>query len=284
MGEGERKLADFAAGCLPELDLSSAERRDFDSARVVLSDRRLLLMLGKFDRVDIPLTGIRDVGLTTRRGRRGVERHVASIVHGDEGDTGTTVVRAKERTMDKFLALLFKALLNDEAAYVKHPVKVGGQVVDSDWDSSRVAVARNRVVLPGATAVALDTVEESEVTERNVKGRSLPVLAVDHSPEEDAVTTWIHSPDDRVLNLLDNYIEVEYRKLLEEIMSTYIGDDDVRAVVALYSGVTPEQLPETLGTTEDESRDLLERLRRKGLLTGEDDLTSKGNIVASRNF
>lgn len=283
MGKGEQKLADFAAGCLPELDISTGKRSSFDSARVVLSDRRLLLMLGKFDRVTVPLDAVRDVGRTTRRGPGGKERHVASIVHGDEGDTSTTVLRAKERTMDKFLPLLFKALLNDETVYVKHPVKVGGQVVDSDWEASSVAVARNRVALPGATVISLDTVEESGVEERTVKGTTMPVLSVDHSPDEDAVTTWVHSPDDRVLTLLDNYIEIEYQKLLEEINATHLGDDEVQAVIALYSGVTPDQLPDMLGTGEKDVHDLLTRLRRKGMLAG-DDLTSKGNIVASCNF
>lgn len=284
MAKGERKLADFTARCTTELDPSSSDN-GFRNRRILLSTRRILLISEQFNRTTIPLTSIKRVGRGSGSSLpRGIT--TSSILYSHDGTSSTAVIRAPEKTNSRFLTVLLRALLDDTPVRVRHPAKVGGKVVDSEWEKATVRI-RGGLTLRGVTRIELDTVEKARVDKRTVKEKSHPVLEVDHATEHSVVTTQIHSRDPRILHILNDFIQVEYQKVLKEVNSIHLGEDETNVVVAIYSGITENQLPDMLGKTEEEIGTLLQKLQEKGVLHGSGGnlaLTSPGRILASRNF
>lgn len=290
MSGEERTLADFVGEFSTSVDRLNRNELEFKKGRIILSTKRLILA-GNEDRHVIPLKHVFDLGGSNIPNE--IQRYLSNAVSigyredGDPSKTRVSIVKSDDDKLDKFRILLYKALINGIKVNVKHPAKISGRVTDSKWGVSRLKIRKKGIVLKGATSIDLNSVQDVELSEREVNGEKRRVLSITHTTARGVVTTQVNIPDSRSLNLLGRFIRSEYREIVRQVEELSLSDAEMEIVVGLYSGATQEQLPMVLDKDTNEVQMLLNRLVEKQILREAKsglELTSRGKVIANRNL
>ncbi|XGI83128.1 CheF family chemotaxis protein [Halorutilales archaeon Cl-col2-1] len=288
MDSGEKKLADFMGEYVAGSDLGNADL-DFDKARILLSNRRLVVA-GKDDRTTVPLKSVLDVGKSNLP--PSVQDYMSNAISvgyrsKEDGRQRSVIIRGDEERLEKLRDLLYKAILNSAEVYIQHPAKVSGRVMGADWKKSKIIVKRDSIKAKGVTEIDLTTVQDAEISEREIKNSKKTVIGIRHTTDRGIVTTRIYVPDRRHLNILGRYLRKEYQEIVKEVEDISLSESEKRIIVALFSGATEDQLPMVLEEEASEVRRLVNGLIDKEILMESDDgleLTSKGKVFSNRNI
>jgi helix-turn-helix protein len=256
MSEGERKLAD-TRGKFTQVVRDGRELNDAEWAggRILLSDKRLILA-GSSGKRTITLQSI-----VSLDGRTDVNQLVAKVsgyvsLRLDDGDV--LLVSAKDP--ESFERLLYRALLDRRVVLVRHPAVEGGVVTDAEWTKGRLQIGEGAVNLAVADGsfveIDLDDIGSVAVGERSVRDEKRRVLEVEHSEDGTSVQTYV-SGSARRSSILETLLrEGESRSEI----GVELTERQNEVLMALYSGVSPFEIPDFLGMDVDDVEEVFDRL------------------------
>jgi hypothetical protein len=282
MSEGERKIAD-TRGRFAQVVRNGRKLQDagWTGGRIILSNKRLILV-GNDGKRTIPLSDVQRLD-----GRYDVNQLVASVsgyvsLYLSEED----VLLVAPDDVDTFEMALYRALLDRKVVLARHPAVEGGVVQDTEWVKARIKVEEAAVGVAMADGsfveIALDDIGSLERNERTVRDGKRPVIEAEHTEEGTSVQTYLSGPERHVA-----FLETLLGKGVEE---SEIGVDlsakENEVLMALYSGVSPFEIPDFVGMDVDEVEETFERLVELGVLEEvrkrrEVTLNARGRNIAS---
>jgi helix-turn-helix protein len=280
----ESAIADFVTSFIPD----TATHVEPVRGRVVMSKRRIVLATDD-DKTTIPLGGVFDVQHETAPGdlARFFEDTVTIAYEGNDGKH-VAVVEGGGDTVDRFVTLVFKALLHGSSVYAKHPARRGGRVTDQSFTSGKLGLVPDKLAIKGDTnaSIELSTVTHFERVDRELNGANRQLLSVRHMGDTGPITTELALDSGRKMNLLGRYIRLKYTHLKQELGDVALTDEETEALVAIYSSGPDTSLAAVLGVDASRITMLLNDLIDKGLVEDEDGitLTSLGRAAVSENI
>ena len=256
MSEGERKIVDtrgkFTMVVKDGRELNDAE---WTGGRILLSNKRLILARSDGKRT-IPLKQIRSL-----EGRNDVNQLVAKVSGyvSLQLSTGDVLLVSAEDP-ESFERMLYRALLDRTVILARHPAVEGGVVTDVEWEKARLKIGEGSVDIAIADGsfveIDLDDIGSMEANERSVKGEDRRVLEVEHSQEGTSVQTYI-SGTTRRCSILETLLRKGESR--SEI-GVDLTERQNEVLMALYSGVSPFEIPDFLGMDVDEVEEVFDRL------------------------
>ena len=283
MSEGEQKLVDTQGDYLYAVKngepLPDAQWR---SCRIVITSERLVLSTSA-NKQAIPHSKI----LVPEEGEdlvpEGMEAPGATALQ-----IGNNVILVDTQELDDFESEYCRAALHDEVILVKYPAIVGGVVQeDASWSKARFRLNDDEIVLglPDNETVTfpIGDVGTVETATEQVAGEQREVIKVEHTDDDDrsvethfSGVTW----HPRALATL-------LRNTIENRQDEYELDDlDNQVLMALYSGVSPFEMADFVGTDVEEVEKIYQKLLETGAVDKvrertEVSLNAKGRNLAS---
>jgi len=280
----ESAIADFVTSFVPD----TATHAEPVRGRVVMSKRRIVLAYDE-ERVTIPLKGVFDVQHEAAPGDLAeFFDDTVTVAYEHGGDRHVAVIEGAGDTVERFVVLVFKGLLNGSKVYAKHPARRGGRVTDQPFRSGGLSVSPGTVELRGDVAAELDvsTVTHFERVERELGAGTRAMLSVRHVDDTGPITTELAVDSGRKLNLLGRFIRLRYTHLKRELGDVDLTSDEVEALVAIYSSGPDANLATVLGVDASRLTMFLNDLIEKDLVRDDDGvhLTSMGRAAVSEHI
>jgi hypothetical protein len=232
----------------------SVNDAEWTSGRVLLSNRRLVLASNDGKRT-VPLSEVRGLD-----GRHDSSQAIASV-------SGYVTLRLSDEILlvappdaDDFLDSLYRAFLDDRLVLVKHPAVAGGVVQDVTWQRARTKVGDDvlNVAVEDGTFVEVDRddIGSVGVERREVEGEERPVVSVEHTDDGTSVKTHLSGAEHRC-SVVETYLRQGEQRSQSNLD---LSDEETEVLVALYSGVSPFEIPDFLGMPVDDVEAIYERL------------------------
>ncbi|WP_137287250.1 CheF family chemotaxis protein [Halorussus salinisoli] len=274
----EKVIADFVA----RFSLDTFDSPEPVKGRIVLSQKRLVLATSD-SKTTVPLANIFDINVGhVPSNLESFFQDTITIAYREGDGRRAAVVEAGTEEVSRFKTVLFKAELNGSDAKVKHPARVGGRVTGASFRPAKLKVEPGAVRFAASESV---TVNLANVTYFQKENRDTgSVLVVRHADEGQSVTSEFAIESDRKLNLLGRYLRLEYSELAQEVEEVTTSEEEMEALVAIYSGARSGDLAGTLGVDSSHVTMLLNDLREKSLIDeGEKglSLTAQGQLLVS---
>lgn len=281
MGEGEQAIAD-QRGRFARVVADGRKVADVEwiEGRILLSTKRLVLASNEGKRT-IPLSEIRTI-----KGRQDANQALAKVSSYVSVQTDGDVTLLSPKDHEQFEQKLYKAILDQEVILAKHPAVEGGVVQDVEWEKGRVQIDDGAVNLALASgqfvAVEIDDIGEVSESEVAVRGDERSVVEVAHSDDGTAVETHVSGRAQDVSVLASLFRKGEAQNTTDVTLS----DRENEVLMALYSGVSPFQIPEFVGMDVDTVEEIFDQLIEEGILEQrrvrrEVSLKARGRHVAS---
>lgn len=279
--QDEHKVADtrgkFARVVADGRTLNDAS---WTQGRIVLSNKRLLLVSNGGKRT-IPLGSIEDLEgrLDSNQALARVAGYVSIYYEND-----VYAVAAEDH--ETFRTDLFRAMLDQRVVRAKHPAIEGGVVTDAEWEDARVKVQEDAIGLGlrsgSFVEIDLDDVGRLATGERTVEDEKREVLEAEHTVGETSVETHL-TGDSRQVAALKSLLEEGVQRSKADID---LDETEREVLMALYSGVSPFEVPNFLGMDVDRVEAIYEKLVDLEVLEEvrirrEVGLKSRGRNIAS---
>ena len=284
MSESEHKLLDTQGKFLRVIqDGRKLNDANWTPGRIILSNKRLLVATDD-GKLTIPLSEIRDLG-----GRFDVNQAVASVSEYVSLRHGGDVMLFTLPDTEGFKWALYEALLDSAIVLAKHPAVEGGVVQDTEWEKARISIETGTVGLAIASGsfvqVELADIGNVNTEERHVSGEQRPVVEVEHTEGPTSVETHVAATERRS-DLLESLLADGVRR--NEIEIDLDGAEQ-QVLMALYSGVSPFEIPDFVGIDIEEVEEIYERLIELDVLDEvrkrrEVTLTTRGRNLASESI
>lgn len=269
----ERVIADFVA----RFNLDTEESPEPLRGRIILSQKRLVLAASG-SKTTIPLGSIFDISV----------EHVPTELEEFFQDTVTVaferddgryaaVIEAKNDNVGKFKVFLFKAILSGTPVTVKHPARIGGRVTGERFETGTLRIQPGAVEflgIPEPFTVHLSGVSYFQKQDRDVGGTTRTVVAIRHTDDGRTVTSEFAVATDRKLNLLGRYLRLEYAEISQRAERIDVSEQEMEALVAIYSGANSGNLAGALGIDAGSAAMVLTEIEKKELVDPTDDVLS----------
>jgi len=255
MSNGEQKLAD-TQGKFVQVVSDGRKRNDIDwqTGRLILSNKRLVLVSSEGKRT-IPLSKI-----TSITGRDNVNKAIAKVSGYLSLQVGSNVTLIAPKNIDEFEATLYSALLDQTVVLVKHPAVEGGVVQDSSWEKGRMKVdddAVNLALTSGSfVELEVDDVGSAELVTKTVMDSQRRVAEVEHTIEGTSVETHVSGGKSDV-SVLASYVR---RGEQANDVDVELTKEENEVLMALYTGVSPFQIPDFVGMEIEQVEEIYDRL------------------------
>ncbi|ELY98895.1 CheF family chemotaxis protein [Natrialba asiatica] len=255
MSKGEQKLADVT-GKFTQVVREGRKLSDtnWSNGRLVLSNKRLVIVSNS-GKETIPLSKIQSI-----RGRYDVNQTVAKVSDYISINYGPNVYLISMDAVNEFELQIQKAILDGEIVLVKHPAVKGGVVQDSSWRKARVKInegVANFAIESGEfVQIEVDDVGTVESDERTVRSRERPVIEAEHTEDGSSVQTYL-SGSSQNCAMLKSVLDRGAEKNASQID---LSGKEEEVLMAIYSGVSPFEVPEFLDIDTDEVEEIYERL------------------------
>ncbi|GAA0551226.1 CheF family chemotaxis protein [Halorubrum ejinorense] len=279
----ESVVADFVG----RVHAASFETEEPVTGRVLLSQRRLVLATDD-GKETIPLSDVFDVVVGSVPGDlRSFFNESVTIAYDRDGSRRAALVEGEPEDMDRFVRLLFKALLRNVTVTVRHPAKVGGRVTDATDHRASVTVSPGAIRFsncPDPFTVELSSVIDYERTDRTLGGKKRPALVFRHVADGQTVTSITTVPNKRALNILGRYIKIEYDDVMEDLDSFDPTEEQMEILVSIYSAGGEANVADIVTGDVTQTSMILDSLREAELVAdGESGttLTRKGQMIVS---
>ncbi|OYR96913.1 hypothetical protein DJ71_01050 [Halorubrum sp. E3] len=279
----ESVVADFV-GRVHTSDLGSDEPV---SGRVLLSQRRLVLATDGA-KTTVPLSKVFDVVVGTVPGDlQSFFSDSVTLAYEEGGNRRTALVEGEPDDMERFIRVLFKALLRGVTVTVRHPAKLGGRVTDASDHTASIRLSPGAIGFddcPDPFAVELSSVIDYERTNRTIAGKKRPALVFRHVPDTQTVTSIATVPDKRILNVLGRYIKLEYDEVMEDVKAFDPTEEQLEILVSIYSAGGEANIADVITGDVTQTEMVLETLRDENLVVDGDAgaaLTRKGQMIVT---
>lgn len=281
MSEGETKLAD-QRGKFTQVVKDGRKVPDLEwiAGRILLSNKRLILASNDGKRT-IPLQKVASI-----KSRTDAAKPLAKVSNYLSLQIGNDVTLVAPNDHETFEQQLFGAVLDQQVILIKHPAVEGGVVQSVDWQKGRLTVEENEVALASASGefveIEIDDVGTVAEKEAEVKGKERFVIEVEHTIEGTAVETHITGPR-RKVNVLAALLRKGEQQNTTDVE---LGDEETEVLMALYSGVSPFQIPDFVGMDVEQVEAIYDQLVEEGILEKvrsrrEVSLKARGRHVAT---
>jgi helix-turn-helix protein len=278
-------LADFVAYTTVE----TSDWEDPIEGRVLLSEAQLVLAKDEETKETIPLDQVFDINPgSSPKFVDGMPGRPVTIAYQHGSDRATAVVSTDETESKKFENVLFKAILNGTYTTLKHPSKIGGRVLDTEFQGGIMSLSANQVkfdIDEGPVRIPLDGIVDFSREQQTVNGDDRPVLVVSHMDNGEALETVAATDSTRKLSILGRYLRGTYQRLLQSLQQLSLSNSETEALTTIYStGDMDVDLPNVLGMNPKKVKQILQSLHRSGLIESGDNgpvLTAKGQIVVN---
>ncbi len=254
--QGEYKIADTQARfAVAVRDGRTINDVSWTPGRVLLSNRRLILASNDGKRT-IPLSELDGLG-----GRHDANQSITRVSNYVSFDLGDQVLLVAASDHEAFERDVYRALIDQRTVLAKHPAVAGGVVQDAEWEQARMKIDENglNAALESGAFVQfdLDDISGLDAAKRTVDGEKKPVIEVSHTDDEDtSIETHIAGDPERV-----RFVEAWLRKGEERSTTNVdLSSRDREVLMALYSGVSPFEIPSFLGLDVDVVEETFERL------------------------
>ncbi|WP_181684806.1 CheF family chemotaxis protein [Halorhabdus salina] len=261
MSDGEHTIAD-TRGKFVQVVEDGRKRNDVEwiTGRILLSNKRLV-MASNEGKKTIPVPKIQSI-----KTRQNVNEAIAQVSGYISIQHGRDVLLLSPADEEQFATELFRARLDQNVIMAKHPAVKGGVVQDTDWEKARIKVGEDAVELAISSGqfleIELDDVGTVAETERTVMGNERSVLEAEHAIDGTSVKTYLSggASDCSVLASLlrsgDQHVESDID----------LGDDEREVLMALYSGVSPFEIPDFVGMDVEEIEAIFDALSERGVV------------------
>ncbi|MBB6645983.1 CheF family chemotaxis protein [Halobellus ruber] len=258
MRPDETKVADTRGRFLQALrDGREVNDAAWTNGRILLSNRRIVLA-GTAGKRTFPLSAIERVG-----GRFDVNQRVATVSDylALQFDGGENVVLVAPAEYEAFEMDLYDALLSSTKFLIRHPAVEGGVVQNTEWEPGRVKVEVDGVSVATVSGtfveIQLDDIGDTEMGRRTVREEQREVIEVEHSDDDGtSVETYVSGPE-RAVDILRSLLQIGDE---QTETSLDLSQQDKQVLMALYSGVSPFDIPSFLGIDVDQVEELFVRL------------------------
>ncbi|WP_324665312.1 CheF family chemotaxis protein [Haloarcula sediminis] len=181
-----------------------------------------------------------------------------------------------------------RATLQGEVILARSPAVVGGVIQnDAEWSKARFRLDDDEVRLqfPGgdSTVFDIDDVGTIETSESTVLGDQRAVVEVEHTDEEGrSVETHFSGMPHHT-----DALEALFSAVVEERGDDYdLSEMESQVLMALYSGVSPFEMADFVGTTPDDVEEIYQKLLDVGAVDKvrtrtEVSLNAQGRNMAS---
>ncbi|MFC7142276.1 CheF family chemotaxis protein [Halosimplex aquaticum] len=262
MSGGERPLAD-TQGRFVQVVTNGRKVNDLDwlSGRILLSNKRLVLASNEGKR-QFPLSKI-----TTVKNRKNANQAMAAVSGYFSVQLGSDVFLVAPADVDEFEEQFYTALLDGEAVLVKHPAVEGGVVQDTQWTKGRVNIDGDVVGLAVSSGqfveVELEDVGAVETRETTVRGSERRVIEIEHTDGDGTSVQTYVSGTDRHVSILESLVR---QGELQNATDADLDQTDMEVLMALYSGVSPFEIPDFVGMDVEDVEAVFDRLVEEGIL------------------
>lgn len=255
MSKSETKLADVTGKFTQVIrDGRKLSDTSWSNGRIVLSNKRLVIV-GNDGKETIPLSKVQSI-----KGRYDVNQTVAKVSNYISINYGPNVYLVSMDEVDQFELEIQKAILDGEIILIKHPAVKGGVVQDTSWRKARVKIdtgIANFAVEDGTfVQIEVDDVGTVETDERTVRGSGRPVIEAEHTEDDSSVQTYLSGSKQNVA-MLKSVLDRGAEKNASQID---LSAKEEEVLMAIYSGVSPFEVPEFLGIDIDDVEEIYERL------------------------
>ncbi|ERH03025.1 MAG: hypothetical protein J07HN6_00346 [Halonotius sp. J07HN6] len=281
MSEGEYKIVDtkgrFTMAVKGGRQLNDVS---WSEGRILLSNRRLILA-GNDGKKTLALSDITGLG-----GREDASTAIASVSDYLSLRLGDDVMLVAASDHEEFKTGFFKAILDENIVKVKHPAVEGGVVTDESWEKARLKVEQESIAtaLESGKFVELELEEISEInTERqDMGGNERLVVQVSHVDGQTSVETHITGKE-RDCQFTKSFLREGERRSEANVE---LDESEKEVLMALYSGVSPFEIPAFVGQDVEDVEETFERLVELDIVDEvrtrrEVTLNSRGRNIAS---
>ncbi|MFB6293966.1 MAG: CheF family chemotaxis protein [Halonotius sp.] len=281
MSEGEYKIVDtkgrFTMAVKGGRQLNDVS---WSEGRILLSNRRLILA-GNDGKKTLALSDITGLG-----GREDASTAIASVSDYLSLRLGEDVMLVAASDHEEFKTGFFKAMLDENIVKVKHPAVEGGVVTDESWEKARLKVEQESIAtaLESGKFVELELEEISEInTERqDMGGNERLVVQVSHVDGQTSVETHITGKE-RDCQFTKSFLREGERRSEANVE---LDESEKEVLMALYSGVSPFEIPAFVGQDVEDVEETFERLVELDIVDEvrtrrEVTLNSRGRNIAS---
>jgi helix-turn-helix protein len=262
-----------------------------NTGRIVMSKKRLVVAADDNKRITVPLSNVVDVVVgKVPPNLRDLFDSTITIGYQTDDAVETILIEGGEETIGSFRTVLFKSMLKDTRAEVKHPARVGGRVTDSSVRKAKLSIGSERVTCrtkKGSFGIDITNVIGFDRTERAPDGTSRPTLLVRHADNGDAVTSLISPLSKRRLNLLDRFLRTEHGTVLEEVADIDLTAAEKCLLVTTSDTDDDIDFASVLDGDPARATNIANRLVEKGLLEDGPDgiaLTARGQVVVTQQL
>jgi len=281
MSEGEYKILDTKGRFAQAVkDGRTINDVSWTQGRILLSNRRIILASNQGKRT-IPLSKIKGLG-----GRHDPNQNIAAVSSYLSLKIDNDVMLVSASDHEEFQQSVYKAMLDQKVAKAKHPAVAGGVVQDTPWEKARMKVEEDAIAaaLKSGSFVRLDLDDISgvETDQRTVDGEKRVVIQVSHVEGDTSVETHLTGPK-RVCMFLQSFLAEGERRSQTNVD---LSEADKEVLMALYSGVSPFEIPAFIGKDVDKVEEIFERLIELDIVDEvrvrhEVTLNSRGRNIAS---
>lgn len=281
MSEGEYKIADTKGRFAQAVkDGRAINDVSWSQGRILLSNRRIILASNQGKRT-ISLSDIK--GLS---GRHDPNQTIAQVSSYLSLKLGNDVMLISAAEHEEFKTALYKAVLDQKVVQAKHPAVAGGVVQDTGWEKARLKVEDDAIAaaLESGKFVRLDLDDISSIgnEQRTVQENKQVVIKVSHVEGQTSVQTHLTGPK-RVCMFLQSFLKEGERRSQTNVD---LSESDKEVLMALYSGVSPFEIPSFLGKDVDAVEETFEQLVELDIveevrIRREVTLNSRGRNIAS---
>ncbi|RQG93583.1 CheF family chemotaxis protein [Natrarchaeobius chitinivorans] len=262
------------------------------NGRIILTRKRLVLATND-ERTTVPLSTVIDVNVGT------VPNHVKrffddTITIGYETESGvrSAVIESQSETVSKFVAILFRCLLNGRTVAVKHPARVGGRVKDTPVVTGKIRIKSRAIdVATESKTFSIDVESVMKIGRTNELGQrdDRVTLTVKYIENESGLTktTLISPTKSQYVNLLARYLRLEFDELREEVEEIELTNPEKRVLVSVHATGGDIDFTNMLDGDPAYVTNVLNSVQTKDLIVEQEDgiaLTPKGRIVVSQRI
>lgn len=288
----EKKVADITGKFIHPLIRGDTRHKDatWTPGRIILSNKNLWLVTND-GKDKVPLKALQSIGGKFDLNQSVVKaQDYVSLIYKKDGERHVSLVSSdKGEAVEELRNALFNVLLNREIVFVKHPVIKGGVMQDPEWEKAQLVLGDGAIRLgtEGGKLVPVDleSVQDIEKKETEFKEENRTVLSIEHADESEVtVVTYVYAKP-IVRNTLNLFVAKDFE---EEVKSEIeLGQEEKQIIMALYSGVSPFDIPNFIGENVDEVEELYEKLIEMDVLSEvrkrrEVTLTTRGRNLASK--
>ena len=281
MSNGERTLADQQGKFTQVVkDGNKVPDVEWIPGRILLSDKRIVLASNQGKRT-IPLSKV-----STIRTRDNASQPFANVTSYLSLQVGNDVTLVAPNDHEEFEHELYSAVLDGEVVITKHPAVEGGVIQDAEWQKGRMAVDEDQIGLALADGkfveVEVDDVGDLSRNRGDVLDTERLFIEVEHTVGNTAVETHI-SGNQRHVNILAGLLGSNQATDPEDVE---LSEREQEVLMALYSGVSPFQIPQFVGMDVETVEQIYDQLIEQGILEiererREVELKARGRNVAS---